>query len=190
MRGAMKSSPVIAFIACGIIAFAGSALGAGKPAGAMCHVSRSCQSHLCVRLQPADKFGVCCEPETCASLGAQCGMIDNGCGTQINCRECDPGSFCDQNTCMTTTTTTTSTSTTTTSTSTTSTTLGCIPESQNCDPASPNCCNGGECITIESGSVCIMPCVPAGQSCAIGQCCNGLACISTPNGPICQSIIG
>ncbi len=40
-----------------------------------------------------------CQPRTCQQVGAQCGMIDNGCGTLIDCGACTNGS-CSQNTCI------------------------------------------------------------------------------------------
>ncbi|MEZ4459849.1 MAG: hypothetical protein R3E66_08995 [bacterium] len=42
-----------------------------------------------------------CTPKTCAQLGAQCGSIDNGCGTMIQCPACTAGRVCNQNTCVT-----------------------------------------------------------------------------------------
>ncbi|HXC51156.1 MAG TPA: hypothetical protein VN634_09755 [Candidatus Limnocylindrales bacterium] len=104
----------------------------GKPPGAMCHVGKSCSTKVCVRLHPEDKFGVCCQPKNCPELSAQCGTIDDGCGTPIECGGCDPGSFCDgSNQCVsgstTTTTSTTTTSTTSTSTTTSSTTSTTAP---------------------------------------------------------------
>jgi hypothetical protein len=115
------------FASCVVFLGTTSAFAGGKSDGASCHVAKSCASKLCVRVKPADKFGVCCTPQSCASLGAQCGPIDNGCGIPEDCGTCDPGSDCLDNQCVggptttTTSTTTTTTSTTTTSTSTTST---------------------------------------------------------------------
>ncbi|HXC51529.1 MAG TPA: hypothetical protein VN634_11630 [Candidatus Limnocylindrales bacterium] len=140
-----------------ILAFSGTAVAGGKPDGAQCHVSRSCASRLCVTLVPTDKFGVCCTPNTCAGLGAQCGSVANGCGIPIDCGPCDVSSQCTDNICvaMTTTTTTSSTSTTTSSTSTSlaptciadgetsSGSFGGIFGAQNCiDSLAAACCSG------------------------------------------------
>ncbi len=109
-------------LAMALISTANVAAAGGKPNGSKCHVSKSCSSHVCVTLNPADKFGVCCTPQSCASVGAQCGTAGDGCGLPIDCGPCDVGSSCVANQCVAGTTTTTSTtSTTSTSTSTTST---------------------------------------------------------------------
>lgn len=121
----MTKTLLPAFLCLSLLVTSERAFAGGKPDGASCHVSKSCRSKLCVTLNPTDKFGVCCTPQDCAGLGAQCGSIDDGCGVPINCGSCDPGSSCENNVCVpgtTTTTSTTTTSTTTTSTSTTSST--------------------------------------------------------------------
>ncbi|HXC53297.1 MAG TPA: hypothetical protein VN634_20600 [Candidatus Limnocylindrales bacterium] len=118
----MKKSIFSVFVTMVVFAIPAAAVAGGKPAGASCHVHKSCRSNLCVRLQPSDKFGVCCSPQDCAELGAQCGFIDNGCGTDIQCGDCSPGDQCVNNQCVAGTTTTTTTSTTTSTSSTTSTT--------------------------------------------------------------------
>lgn len=45
-----------------------------------------------------------CVPQTCEQLGAECGTIDNGCGTPIGCGSCADGEACGQddqaNTCV------------------------------------------------------------------------------------------
>ena len=118
----MMKTLVVAFLSLSLLITSEPAFAGGKPDGARCHVHKSCRSKLCVTLNPTDKFGVCCTPQDCAGLGAQCGSISNGCGIPINCGDCDPGSSCQNNQCVAGTTTTTSTtSTTTTSTTTTST---------------------------------------------------------------------
>ena len=48
------------------LVFAGGAEAGGKRDGSSCHVHKSCQSKLCVRVQPQDKFGVCCGSQGCA----------------------------------------------------------------------------------------------------------------------------
>ncbi len=110
-----------------VFLLAGVAGAGGKPDGATCHVHKSCQSKLCLRQQPTDKFGKCCDQQDCAEQNKQCGEIDNGCGIPIQCGDCDPGSNCVNNQCVagtTTTTTTSTTSSTTTTTSSTTTTAG------------------------------------------------------------------
>ena len=98
-----------AFLAAIVFTVSGSAFAGGKPDGAKCHVHKSCQSKLCLREHPLDKFGECCDAQDCPSLGAQCGEIDNGCGTSIQCGECGPGNICSNNQCVQGTTTTTNT---------------------------------------------------------------------------------
>lgn len=178
----MKFSVVAAFL--GIFLATGTAI-AKKPPGASCHVHKSCSTNLCVRQQPTDKFGTCCAPQSCPELGAQCGLIDNGCGIPIDCATCDPSSLCIDNMCVTTTTTTTTTSTT----STTTTTLGCIANEASCPSVeSDDCCNGS-CVNVEAGPtghICIS-CVPLGVSCTIGGsiCCGGGTCASEEGVMIC-----
>ena len=45
----------------------------------------------------------CCNPlpaaQACANAGADCGTIDNGCGTTVSCGTCRAGSTCQYNTC-------------------------------------------------------------------------------------------
>lgn len=110
---------LLAVSVCSISDVAGAS---GKSDGSRCHVSKSCSSQICVRLSPFDKFGVCCSPQSCAAVGAQCGPTENGCGIPLDCGSCDVGSTCVDNQCVAGTTTTTTTSTTTTTTTTTSTT--------------------------------------------------------------------
>ena len=40
-----------------------------------------------------------CVPRTCASAGAQCGAIADGCGTLLQCGSCGTGEVCGANTC-------------------------------------------------------------------------------------------
>ena len=56
----------------------------------------SCSYHVPAGSRSAAQYVDCgincappCTPKTCAQLGAQCGNIDNGCGTQINCGDCN-----------------------------------------------------------------------------------------------------
>ena len=39
--------------------------------------------------------GVCCEPLECGDVGAACGLIDDGCGGQVNCGNCPDNAWCD-----------------------------------------------------------------------------------------------
>ncbi len=41
-----------------------------------------------------------CTPATCASLGHECGVHDNNCGTNIFCGPCDDGFACQAGTCV------------------------------------------------------------------------------------------
>lgn len=118
----MKNVLLVALLAACMCTSAGIAVAGGKPDGAKCHASKSCSSRVCARQQPEDKFGVCCRPNSCAEVGAQCGTIDDGCGTPLGCGDCDFASSCISNQCIPNSTTTTTTSTTTSTTNTTTTT--------------------------------------------------------------------
>jgi hypothetical protein len=98
---------IAVILAMGMFATAGVAYAGGKPDGATCHVHKSCASKLCLRQDPTDKFGACCTRQDCPGLGAQCGTVDNGCGTPIECGDCGPGNDCVNNQCVQGTTTTT-----------------------------------------------------------------------------------
>ncbi len=41
-----------------------------------------------------------CVPDTCASLGLQCGPADNGCNSTIDCGTCSGNDICNQGTCV------------------------------------------------------------------------------------------
>jgi hypothetical protein len=99
--------PIVFSIATCVFFAPGTAGAGGKPDGARCHVHKSCESKFCLRENPLDKFGFCCNGTSCAEANAQCGSIDSGCGVPIDCGECDPGSTCDQNQCVPLPTTTT-----------------------------------------------------------------------------------
>ncbi|HXC49806.1 MAG TPA: hypothetical protein VN634_02870 [Candidatus Limnocylindrales bacterium] len=147
---------VFGFVAV-LVVVAGSAdlsIAAGRPDGSTCHVSKSCRSGLCVRLQPQDKFGVCCAPDSCQSVGAQCGQISDGCGSLLDCGSCDTTSICVDSLCVTTTTTTTSTTTTSTTSTTTSTLeLDCSASSgSNARPDGCPCDGNSDCCGVCGGS--------------------------------------
>jgi hypothetical protein len=161
----MKKVFIASMLALGVFATAGFASAGGKPDGASCHVSKSCKSSLCVRLSPTDKFGVCCTPQDCPAVGAQCGSVDNGCGIPQDCGSCDPGSSCVSNQCVLDTTTTTTTS------STTSTTSG--PPGCNDCIAADYCNQGLGCVNVpNTDGAC-------GNACIHSDYCGNLAACST-----------
>src|SRR5689334_822721 len=114
----MKKSIIAAFTVVAILSLAGTGIAGGKRDGSSCHVHKSCQSKLCVRVHPEDKFGVCCHGQSCAEVNAQCGETVDQCGVPLECGSCSPGFACENNQCVSGTTTTTAgpppTSTTTT----------------------------------------------------------------------------
>ncbi|HXC50473.1 MAG TPA: hypothetical protein VN634_06315 [Candidatus Limnocylindrales bacterium] len=198
----MKKSFSVTLTLIAVFAFADLSVAGGKPDGATCHVHKSCQSKLCLRQQPTDKFGKCCDQQDCAEQNKQCGEIDNGCGIPIQCGDCDPGSNCVNNQCVAGTTTTTTTSTTTTSSTTTTTNIdGCGNHFCGTD-SSPLCSETGgsggfsdcyvfqnpdsTCGVCASNFECVTPnctqtsdCAP-GQVCAINSCCGaGGVCTNT-----------
>src|SRR5216117_2166251 len=89
--------------------------------GQTCRTNQSCCSGVCVK-SSKKFFGTCCTPTTCAAVGANCGMIADGCGGTLDCGTCTLPQTCGgggtPNVCGSTTTTTTTTSTTTATTST------------------------------------------------------------------------
>ena len=44
--------------------------------------------------------GSCCEPETCITLGYECGKADDGCGTELDCGDCLDGEVCQEGRCV------------------------------------------------------------------------------------------
>ena len=57
-----------------------------------CGANQACNSHhQCVNN---------CTPKTCTELSADCGSIDNGCGTSIDCGDCLATQSCDSNKCI------------------------------------------------------------------------------------------
>jgi hypothetical protein len=70
----------------------GCALGCGEPcptAGAICNADGTCGT-------------MGCEPMDCEDVGAECGLIDNGCGGRRSCGTCDAagGERCQGNQCV------------------------------------------------------------------------------------------
>jgi hypothetical protein len=51
---------------------------------------------VCVGIGPTvcSEEGQTCTPQTCASLGAKCGMANDGCATIIDCGSCAPPETC------------------------------------------------------------------------------------------------
>ncbi|HJL18718.1 MAG TPA: hypothetical protein RMH99_23855 [Sandaracinaceae bacterium LLY-WYZ-13_1] len=128
---------------------------------AECPPGMACFGGLCVR-EPGDagtRDGGMdgCEPQTCAELRAQCGRIDDGCGTEIDCGECTAPEECGvggiANLC------------------------DCVARTCEADEcgARPNGC-GGE---IECGGC------PGGQTCGDGRCgCTPVTCEADTCGTI------
>ena len=183
----MKKLIFLSMILAATFASSNTAMAGGKPDGARCHVHKSCQSKLCLRQTPTDKFGLCCDGQTCAEAGAQCGTIDNQCGIPLNCGDCGFGFNCVQNQCVSNGSTTTTTqgpvSTTTTVSVTTTTNIeGC--GHHQCD--SPDCAPGCEtyetpesvCGVCAANNSCSTPCT-ASSECGPG----GVCIINTCSGP-------
>jgi hypothetical protein len=61
-----------------------------------CAAGTTCENNQCV---PVDG-GSSCQPQTCTSLGLQCGLTDNGCGTLLTCPTCPAGQSCIFNKCV------------------------------------------------------------------------------------------
>ena len=57
------------------------------PGDCPCPEGQSCEDHACVEAG--------CTPETCGSLGVDCGVVDDGCGVALNCGPCDPPDDCE-----------------------------------------------------------------------------------------------
>jgi hypothetical protein len=55
--------------------------------GLTCRTNDSCCSGVCVK-SSKKSFGTCCSPTTCAAVGANCGMIADGCGGTLDCGTC------------------------------------------------------------------------------------------------------
>jgi parallel beta-helix repeat protein len=94
----------------------------------------------------AHEWSDVCEPSTCEALGAECGSIDDGCGTMLDCGSCTPPDTCgavtaNQCDCLPTT---------------------CQAESKNCGEIPDGCdgtldcgsCSGTEVCGAEEPNVC------------------------------------
>ena len=44
--------------------------------------------------------GSCCEPETCITLGFECGKADDSCGNELDCGDCLRGEVCEEGICV------------------------------------------------------------------------------------------
>lgn len=190
----MKAATLCFFTLITVVGLSDLAAAGGKRDGDRCHVHKSCQSKSCVRLNPEDKFGVCCTPQDCAAVGAQCGSTADGCGIPLECGDCDPGSNCVNNQCVqgTTTTTTSTTTSTTTTTTTTSTTVPPPPTTTTLAPTTTTTI-GGTTTTTLSGTVrtcaghCGLATAPEGDG---PECfCDLAACVSTPEHPACPDFL-
>ena len=65
---------------------------AGTGYQAKCTTSQTCNNGQCITKK--------CIPQTCASLGKQCGNWSNGCGTTIMCPSCVAGTTCNNGQCI------------------------------------------------------------------------------------------
>jgi hypothetical protein len=97
----MKRTILIAVTGLAILATSHLAV-AGKRDGTKCRNSQSCSSKACIRTAPGDKFGTCCERDTCASLSYQCGFAGDGCEGELDCGTCGEGFRCTSNQCEST----------------------------------------------------------------------------------------
>jgi len=79
---------------------------AGKCAGADDGCGHTCQNNRCAATccstvccgsgQVCNGSSACCTPVDCAQLGAQCGVLDDGCGRPLTCGPCGLGYGCNQ----------------------------------------------------------------------------------------------
>jgi len=125
-----------------------------KPDGQACRTNQSCCGGVCINTAPLGKRprGTCCTPISCAAVGANCGLINDGtCPDTLFCGDCTAPEVCGgggtPNVCVMTTTTTT------TSTSTTTTTRLCALVGQSCGDTTP-CCTGLVCDSPAAGGAC------------------------------------
>lgn len=188
-RGALLAATLLALTT---VLAADTAL-AGKPSSSRCRTDKNCKEGVCVRENPQDRQGVCCRPRTCSEEGAECGLIDDGCGGEPDCGPCD-GS-CVDNVCVPdpTTTTTSSTSTTEPPTTTTlpPTTTTTTPETTTTTTVPPP---ANECLVdAECGSGCCdvgdFDAYKCGSSCCLGcwwSCFEACGCPSSPSCGYCM----
>ena len=105
-----------------------------------------------------------CSPQTCLSLGYQCGSGSNGCGGTVSCGTCPSGSGCSNNVCVP------------------------IDAGSSCVPQT--CAQlGAQCGVIDNGCGVIETCptCPSGQSCQFNHCvsvdggaCTPMTCSNFP----------
>ncbi len=53
-----------------------------------------CGGTCCDAGQVCNFLGQCCSPVDCASIGASCGVHDDGCGNSMACGDCGPNQYC------------------------------------------------------------------------------------------------
>ncbi len=94
----MKNVFVVVSLGIALIIGSGTSALAGKRDGTSCRNSKSCSSKIC-QIPPGQKAGTCCVRQDCAAQSAQCGVVDDGCSTQIDCGSCGPNLDCVSNTC-------------------------------------------------------------------------------------------
>jgi hypothetical protein len=62
------------------------------PNGLSCNVGADCSSSVCFQSK-------CCGPKTCSTVGAECGLATDGCGTSLNCGTCASPLVCNSGKC-------------------------------------------------------------------------------------------
>ena len=65
-----------------------------------CDDSQLCDSGVCVEELVTSPPPPACEPDTCESLGIECGVRSDGCGDYIACGGCQSGSSCNGGLCV------------------------------------------------------------------------------------------
>ena len=112
-----------------------------------------------------------CVPQTCATLGVNCGHTDDGCGNDLNCGNCTANGVCVSGVCQPK-----NTSCTPRSMATACTGISCGQVSDGCNGnvSCGNCAGNGACVAGH----CIAACVPLSQAAA----CNGIQCGHTDDG--------
>src|SRR5262245_45075552 len=70
-----------------VVGWRAASAGPCIPDGQTCRTDQSCCTGVCVK-STKKSFGTCCTPTTCAAVGANCGMIADGCGGALDCGTC------------------------------------------------------------------------------------------------------
>lgn len=124
-----------------------------------CASGDACTSGVCTAVETPPP-PPSCEPETCLSLGAECGAWGDGCGATLQCGGCANGQMCSGGTC-----------------------IDVIPPPPACSPKT--CVSlGHECGTWSDGCGGSVNC----GGCMSGQACSSGACIDVapPTPPVCE----